>query len=43
VRHVPLSIDTQNLALQDGKAMGSRQVTQGPKVSLRERWIKLLD
>jgi len=43
VRHVPLSIDTQNLALREGKAMGSRQVTQAPKVSLRERWIKLLD
>jgi hypothetical protein len=43
VRHVPLSVDTQNLALREGKTMGSRQVTQAPKVSLRERWIKLLD
>jgi hypothetical protein len=33
VRHVPLSIDAQNLAVRDGKAMGSRQVTQAPTIS----------
>jgi hypothetical protein len=43
VRHIPSSIDAQNLALRDGKMMGSRQVAQASKVSLRQRGIKLLD
>jgi hypothetical protein len=43
VRHIPSSIGAQNLALRDRKMMGSRQVAQAPKVSLRQRGIKLLD